>query len=81
MLRIPARLGRAAPRASGFLHMGRGRSMRRNAWLLGVVSLLLLSGCDPDSGQASIEVGYPSGYVRTSGTWDELTPEIGRAHV
>lgn len=48
--------------------------MKRNVWLLGVVSLLLLSGCNPDSGLALIEVSYPSGYVRTSTTWDELTP-------
>lgn len=51
--------------------------MRRNAWLLGVASLLLLSGCNPDSGLAWIEVSYPSGYVRTSTTWDELTPVEG----
>ena len=33
----------------------------------------LLSGCNPDSGLALIEVNYPSGYVRTSATWDELS--------
>lgn len=57
--------------------MERGRRMKRKAWLLGVISLLLLSGCDPDSGSALIEVSYPSGYVRTSTTWDELTPVEG----
>ena len=51
--------------------------MKWKAWLLGVVSLLLLSGCDPDSGLAWIEVSYPSGYVRTSSTWDELVPVEG----
>lgn len=51
--------------------------MRRRAWLLGVVSLLLLSGCNPDSGLALMEVSYPSGYVRTSTTWDELVPVEG----
>lgn len=48
--------------------------MKRKAWLLGVILLLLLSGCNPDSGLALIEVSYPSGYVRTSTTWDEVTP-------
>ena len=51
--------------------------MKWKAWLLGVVLLLLLSGCNPDSGLAWIEVSYPSGYVRTSTTWDELTPVEG----
>lgn len=51
--------------------------MRRRAWFLGVVSLLLLSGCNPDSGLALMEVSYPSGYVRTSTTWDELVPVEG----
>lgn len=44
---------------------------------MGVVSLLLLSGCNPDSGLALMEVSYPSGYVRTSTTWDELVPVEG----
>lgn len=48
--------------------------MKQKVWLLGVVSLLLLSGCNLDSGLALIEVSYPSGYVRTSTTWDEVTP-------
>ena len=51
--------------------------MKWKAWLLGVVSLLLLSGCNPDSGLALIEVSYPSGYARTSTTWDELVPVEG----
>ncbi len=38
---------------------------------------MLLSGCNPDSGLALIEVGYPSGYARTNTTWDELTPVEG----
>ena len=51
--------------------------MKRNVWLWGAVLLLLLSGCNPDSGLALIEVGYPSGYARTNTTWDELTPVEG----
>ncbi len=39
-------------------------------------SLLLLSGCNPDSGPY-LEVVYPSGYARTSTTWDELVPMEG----
>lgn len=42
-----------------------------------LAALLLLSGCNPNSGAAFLEAVYPSGYVRTSATWDELTPVEG----
>ena len=44
---------------------------------MGLAVFLLLSGCNPDSGSAFLEVVYPSGYVRTYTTWDELTPMEG----
>lgn len=55
----------------------RVRRMMRKAWLLGAaLLLLLLSGCNPDGGPL-VEVCYPSGYARTSATWDELVPMEG----
>ena len=47
--------------------------MKRTAWLAGVAALLLLSGCNPDSGSAFLEVVYPSGCARTYTTYDEMT--------
>lgn len=56
--------------AAGALHWLFGRPASDG--MLAVIALL--SGCNPDSGLALIEVSYPSGYVRTSTTWDEVTP-------
>lgn len=44
-------------------------------WAVGV--LLLLAGCNPDAGKTLLAVAYPSGYVRTAYTWEELTPVEG----
>ena len=51
--------------------------MKWKAWVAGLAVLLLLSGCNPDSGSAFLEVVYPSGYARTYTTYDELTPVEG----
>ena len=51
--------------------------MKRKAWIVGLAALLLLSGCNPDSGSALLEVVYPSGCARTYTTYDELTPVEG----
>ena len=39
--------------------------MKRKAWIVGLATFLLLTGCNPDSGSAFLEVIYPSGYART----------------
>lgn len=54
--------------------------MKRNVWAVGLAMLLLLSGCNPDSGSGSLEMVYPSGYTRTNGTWDELAPVEGTGY-
>lgn len=51
--------------------------MKRKAWIVGLAAFLLLTGCNPDSGSAFLEVVYPSGYTRTYTTYDELTPVEG----
>ena len=51
--------------------------MKWKAWIVGIAALLLLPGCNPDSGSAFLEVVYPSGYARTYTTYDEMTPVEG----
>lgn len=51
--------------------------MRRRVWIVGLAAFLLLTGCNPDSGSALLEVVYPSGFTRTYATYDELTPIEG----
>ena len=51
--------------------------MKWKAWVVGLAVLLLLSGCNPDSGSAFLEVVYPSGSARTYTTYDELIPVEG----
>ena len=51
--------------------------MRRRAWIVGLAAFLLLTGCNPDSGSAFLDLVYPSGYARTYTTFDEMTPVEG----
>lgn len=44
---------------------------------MGLAAFLLLTGCNPDSGSAFLEVVYPSGYAKTYTTYDEMTPVEG----
>lgn len=58
----------------------RGMKQRISTLGLAALTMLLLTSCNPDSGSAYFEVVYPSGYVRTSTTWDELTPVEGTGY-
>lgn len=72
-------LGAGLPRLLWGKGSGIGRIFGgvKGALCTALAALLLLSGCNPDSGAAFLEVVYPSGYVRTDTTWDELTPVEG----
>ena len=47
--------------------------MRRRAWIVGLAAFLMLTGCNPDSGSAFLDVVYPSGCAGTYTTYDEMT--------
>lgn len=56
-----------------------GQKIGRALGLL-VLMTLLMTGCNPGSGSALLEMVYPSGYTRTATTWDDLTPVEGTSY-